>query len=162
MPKQKSSFSVARRNKAKTRSGKPTATMEPTFIRAPNQLGRMSVGAMLVRSGTQIPAVLHALIYVAGVSKAETAKMIGVTRGRIGHYVNGDEPVPEDRERQIYETLRDITEANEKGLARLKGDPLFFNEAAPVAFEMVKACRKVLDTYEAAHQPKDDADEGEV
>ncbi len=151
--------SVRQRSKAKTSPGKPSAIEESPFVLTPSQIGRFLAGNLLFRN---CPAVLHALIYVAGVSKAETAKMIGVTRGRIGHYVNGDEPVPEDRERQIYETLRDITEANEKGLDRLKGDPLFFNEAAPVAFEMVKACRKVLDTYEAAHQPKDDADEGEV
>ncbi len=150
-------------------SGKPTATIESTFIRTPNQLGRKSVGALLVRSGPHIPVVLHTLINVAGASKADLAKMTGLTRGRIGHYLNLDEPVPEDRERQFYESLRAITEAYEEILAMLDRDPEIFleekplvPEAVPVALEIVKACRKVLANYEAAHQPKVDADEGEV
>ena len=48
------------------------------------------------------------------------AKVTGLTRGRIGHYLNLDEPVPEDRERQFYELLRDITQGYEEALADLE------------------------------------------
>ncbi len=157
------------RSKAKTSPGKPTATKESAFILTPNTLGKMLVGDLVLRKGPHVPGVLHALIHVAGASSADVAKMTGLTRGRIGHYLHIYEPVPADRERQFYETLRGITEEYEEDLAMLDGDPENFLqekslvlEAVPADREIVNTCRKVLTNYEAAHPPKVDADDAEV
>ena len=157
--KQKRPSTPLPRSKAKTSPGKPTATKESAFILTPNTLGKMLVGDLVLRKGPHIPGVLHALIHVAGASRANVARMTGLT------------PVPEDRERQFYEILRDITEGYEENLTMFEVE--FFHvemdmdvvpvpEAVPVAREIIRACRKALAGYEAAHQPKDDADEGEV
>ncbi len=131
----------------------------------------MLVGKLVLRKGSHIPVVLHTLIYVAGASRADVAKMTGLTRGRSGHYLHLDEPVPEDRERQFYEILRDITEGYEENLtmfeaeffhAELDMDVVPVPEAVPVAREIIKACRKVLADYEAAQHLKADADDGKV
>ncbi len=169
--KQKRPSTPLPRSKAKTSPGKPTATKESAFILTPNTLGKMLVGDLVLRKGPHIPGVLHALIHVAGASRANVARMTGLTRGRIGHYLHLDEPVPEDRERQFYEILRDITEGYEENLTMFEVE--FFHgemdmdvvpvpETVPVAREIIKACRKALTDYEAAHQPKVDADDAEV
>jgi len=167
--KQGRSSTASAKRKVKASPRKPTVTNESAFIVTPNTLGKMLVGDLILKKGPQLPGVLHALIHVAGASRANMAKMTGLTRGRIGHYLHLYEPVPEDRERRVYETLRDITEGYEENLTMFEGQPEFFHvemdlvpEAVPVAREIVKACRKALANYEAAHQPKDDADEGEV
>ncbi len=170
MQQGRSSTASAKR-KVKASPRKPTVTKESAFIVTPNTLGKMLVGDLVLKKGPYIPGVLHALIHVAGTSSADVAKMTGLTRGRIGHYLHIDEPVPEDRERQFYEILRDITEGYEENLTMFEVE--FFHgemdmdvvpvpETVPVAREIIKACRKALTDYEVAHQPKDDADEGEV
>jgi transcriptional regulator with XRE-family HTH domain len=157
-------------SKGKTLPGKPTATFESAYIlRVPKQLGRASLGALLERSGVHVPPVLHALNNVAKISQADLAKAAGVTRGRIGHYLNLDERVPEDRERRFYEILRGVTEEYEQTVKKLDEDPelspqneRLVPEAVPVAREIAKACREVLNNYEAAQHLKDDADKDEV
>lgn len=159
-----STASTTRRVKAS--SGKPTATKESASVVTPNTLGKMLVANLVLRKGSHIPGVLHALIHVAGASSADVAKLTGLTRGRIGHYLHIHEPVPEDRQRQFYEILRDITEGYEKNLtmfeaeflhAEMDMDVVPVPDAVPVAREIIKACRKVLADFEAA-----DASEGKV
>ncbi len=169
--KQGRSSTASAKRRVKASSGTPAATKESAFILTPNTLGKMLVADLVLKKGPHIPGVLHALVHVAGASRANVAKMTGLTRGRIGHYLHLYEPVPEDRERQFYEILRDITEGYEENLTMFEAE--FFHvemdmdvvpvpEAVPVAREIIRACRKALAGYEAAHQPKDDADEGEV
>ncbi len=169
--KQGRSSTASAKGRVKASSGKLTATKESASVVTPNTLGKMLVGNLVLRKGSHIPVVLHTLIHVAGASKADVAKMTGLTRGRIGHYLHLYEPVPEDRERQFYEILRDITEGYEENLTMFETE--FFHvemdmdvvpvpEAVPVAREIIRACRKVLANYEAAHQPKVDADDAEV
>ncbi len=169
--KQGRSSTASAKGRVKASSGKPTATKESASVVTPNTLGKMLVGNLVLRKGSHIPVVLHTLIYVAGASKADVAKMTGLTRGRIGHYLHMEKPVPEDRERQFYEILRDIIEGYEENLTMFEAE--FFHaemdmdvvpvpEALPVAREIIKACRKVLADYEAAHQPKIGADDTEV
>ncbi len=165
------SSTASAKERVKASSGKPTATKESASVVTPNTLGKMLVGDLTLRKGSHIPGVLHALIHVAGASSADVAKMTGLTRGRIGHYLHIYEPVPADRERQFYEILRDITKGYEDNLIMLEAgffhtemdmDVVPVPEAVPVAREIIKACRKVLANYEAAHQPKDDTDDTEV
>ncbi len=169
--KQGRSSTASAKRKVKASPRKPTVTKKSAFIVTPNTLGKMLVGNLVLRKGPHIPGVLHALIHVAGASSADVAKMTGLTRGRIGHYLHMDKPVPEDRERQFYEILRDITEGYEENLTMFEAE--FFHaemgmvvvpvpEAVPVAREIIKACRKALANYKAAHQPNDDADDVEV
>ena len=169
--KQGRSSTASAKRKVKASPRKPTVTKESAFIVTPNTLGKMLVGDLVLKKWPQLPGVLHALIHVAGASRANVAKMTGLTRGRIGHYLHLREPVPEDRERQFYEILRDITEGDEENLTMFEAE--FFHaemdmdvvpvpEALPVAREIIKACRKVLADYEAAHQPKIGADDAEI
>jgi hypothetical protein len=158
------------RSKAKTSPGKPGAIKESSFVVTPSELGHILAIELLSKKGPHVSTVLHALIYVAGVSRAHVAKGTGLTRGRIGHYLNLNEPVPEGRERQFYELLHDITQGYERALTEvdevwedLSDSSIGLVPAAvPVVREIVKACRKALADYEAAQHPKDDADEGEV
>ena len=169
--KQGRSSTASAKRKVKASLRKPTVTKESAFIVTPNTLGKMLVGDLVLKKGPHIPGVLHALIHVAGTSSADVAKMTGLTRGRIGHYLHIDEPVPEDRERQFFEILRDITEGYEENLtifeaeffhAEMDMDVVPVPEALPVARETIKACRKVLANYEAAHQPKIGPDDTEA
>ncbi len=107
--KQGRSSTASAKRKVKASPRKPTVTKESAFIVTPNTLGKMLVGDLILKKGPQLPGVLHALINWAGASRANVAKMTGLTRGRIGHYLQLYEPVPEDRERQFYEILHDIT-----------------------------------------------------
>lgn len=122
----------------------------------------------LFKSWAKLPAVLHALINVAGVPRSYVADATGLTRGRIGHYLNLRDLVPEDRERQFYELLHDITEGYEAALTDLDLNLVHLNEprlvraAVSVVREIVKACHTALADYEAAHHPKDDTDNGAV
>ncbi len=162
--------SVRQRSKAKTSPGKPAAIEESPFVLTPRQLGRFLAVQKIYKKWIHVPAILHALIYVAGVSRADVAKVTGLTRGRIGHYLNLNEPVPEGRERQFYELLHDITQGYERALTAfdevwedLSDSPIGLVPAAvPVVREIVKACHIALDDYEAAQQPEDDADDGEA
>ncbi len=162
---------TSEKSRVRKSSRNTTATKESAFILTPNTLGKMLVGDLIMRKGQNITRVLHSLIHVAGISRATVANMTGLTRGRIGHYLHHDKPVPEDRERQFYEVLLDITEGYEENLNRLEANFLHVEmdldvvpvpEAVPVAREIIKVCRKALSDYEAAHQPKDDADDAEV
>ena len=171
--KQKRPSTPSPRGRGKTLPGKPAATKESPFVLTPRQLGRFRAVRLLHRN---CPAALHALIYVAGISRADVAKATGLTRGRIGHYLNRNDPVPEDRERQLYELLRDITQGYEDALADDKEwypennpdliDPSLFDgdvrDAMPIVRNIVKVCRRVLADYEAAQHLKAEADDGGV
>ncbi len=163
--KQGRSSLTSPRGKGKASSGKPTAANGWSFDQWPNQFGSMQIGHLLMRRGPHVSILLHTLIYVAGVSKADLARETGLTRGRIGHYLNLDEPVPEDREQQFFEILCGMMEVFEETLERIDQDQEFFleemhlvPEAVPVAREIVKVCHNVLANFAAAHQSKDDAD----
>ena len=134
----------------------------------PRRLGRSLAVQKFHKKWKHLPPVLHTLIFIAGVSRADVAKVTGLTRGRIGHYLNLREPVPDDRERQFYELLHDITEGYEAALTDLDLNLVHLNEprlvraAVSVVREIVKACHTALADYEAAHHPKDDTDNGAV
>ena len=127
---------------------------QETYIPTPTEIGHDLVGHLIFFGGKNRPVLLATLLYLVGVSKADLAKMTGLTRGRINHYANYGDPVPDGREFQFYHILRNIVEAWERDLAALDERPEDFEaslvpEAVPVARAIVTACRKVLAAEKA-------------
>ncbi len=107
---------------------------------------------MLRGAVAQDRAVLDTLLNIVGMPPADIARHIGLTRGRIGHYQAGD-PVPAQRQQQLYFVLRGVTEALEGHCTALAASPEFkgalSRKGTHVAWAIIKACRETLAEYEA-------------
>ncbi len=120
-----------------------------TYIPQPTEAGNDLLADLIFSGGSDHMTLLHALLKLVGLPAAKLAKMTGLTRGRITHYLRYDEPVPEPRQEQFYIILRGVIEEWEKTLALVDADPTEFEpalspNAVPIARATVKACRKIL------------------
>ncbi len=90
-----------------------------SYVPKPHEVGsaRFGILAMLKSESRPDLILLHTLIYLVGISRADVAELTGLTRSRIGHYLNYAEQVPEHRQRQLYFVLKAIIEASRKALA---------------------------------------------
>ncbi len=129
-----------------------------TYVNMPRDAGNARFGnlAMLKSESRTDLVMLHTLIYLVGISRADVAKLTGLTRSRIGHYLNYAEEVPKGRQRQLYFVLEGIIKAFEENLAAVEADPeeveaCLVPETLPVVRAIVEASRKALADFTAAN-----------
>ena len=103
-------------------------------------------------------ASLHALVNILGVKSAKVAHEVGLTRGRIAHFLNPDERVPLRRRREfidlLREAIRDTEESYDRFESRMQGrKPRLFEEemleAIPPFRDLLAVCQKLLEADEA-------------
>ena len=132
---------------------------QETYPKIPHDVGSARFGSLAMLNSESRPdlVMLHTLVYLVGISRADVAELTGLTRSRIGHYLNYAEPVTEQRQRQLYFVLKTIIEAFEENLAAVEADPekvrvCLVPETLPVVRAIIEASRKALADFEAAEK----------
>ena len=77
----------------------------------PFQIGARGVGES---------ASLHALVNILGVKSTDVAQAVGLTRGRIAHFLNPEERVPLRRRREFIDLLRDYIQDTHESYDRFE------------------------------------------
>lgn len=98
---------------------------------------------------------LHALVNIVGMSYSDVAKAVGLTRARIGHFVNLAHPISLRRRHDFANLLREAIQTWEERIANFEGDPNAeeHSDSHPNALElaenMLEMCRVLLTEDEA-------------
>ena len=106
-------------------------------------------------------ASLHALINILGVKSIDVAREVGLTRGRIAHFLNPAEHVPLSRRQDFIDLLRDTIRNTEEAYDRFESDnqgrelPHWKEqllEAIPPYRDLLAVCQRILEADEALLQ----------
>ena len=99
---------------------------------------------------------LHALVGILRISPRQVALQLGITPGRMSHYLNGLDPIPYDRRQSTTDLLSIILDALQESLefakAEAKKGKLKEAVGAPytqasiaVAEAIMKDCRRLME-----------------
>ena len=121
------------------------------------EVGLQKIGYLLFSKNEddRISLSLQTLLHVLGVSKADVAKMTGLTRVRIGQF-DGGADIPSARRSQFNKILQDIVGVFEDQLDYVKNDPeaksnsSLIKEMVPATEAILKICHNTLKAEKKA------------
>ncbi len=111
-------------------------------------LGHGFVGEAVM--GHHCNPALHALVGILGVSHGRVAKELGLTRGRMSHYLTEIDPIPYDRRKGIADILVIALDALDESLAFAKttkgqrGRPKYTQGGVAFVEAARKECHRLL------------------